>query len=256
MKIIISPAKKMNRNTDEPAVITQPVFLEEAVLLWEKLREMTYEELKHLWGCSDKLAEENYRKLQDFRPDRGSLTPALISYEGIQYQYMAPQVFTRTQWEYVNRHLRILSGMYGLLEPADGVVPYRLEMQARLSGNHGKDLYAFWKDRICCRLTEGEDWILNLASKEYSRVVEPYMPGSIPFITCVFAELSDGKPKIKGTQAKMARGEMVRWMAENGITKAEQLRAFCSLGYVYDETYSAPDTLVFLKKKEKAKNPV
>ena len=250
MKIIISPAKKMNVNGDELIDVTSPMYSEEASWLWGVLRGMELEELRRLWGCSEKLARENWERLHSLELDR-NLTPALISYEGIQYQYMAPLVFSDGQWEYVNRHLRILSGMYGVLRPGDGVVPYRLEMQARLSGSHGKDLYAFWGDKICKSLTEGEDWLLNLASKEYSRAVEPYLPEGLPFVSCVFAELVKGVPKVKGTQAKMARGEMVRWLAQKRITDVSGVKEFASLGYVFEPSLSGETSLVFLKTDEK-----
>ena len=130
MKIIISPAKKMNINTDDMEVKTSPIFLERAIVLMEWIRGMSYEEAKKLWGCNDKIAALNYERFQTMDLKRG-LTPALLAYEGIQYQYMAPHVFEYDQWDYVEDHLRILSGFYGILRPLDGVVPYRLEMQAK-----------------------------------------------------------------------------------------------------------------------------
>ena len=108
MKIIISPAKKMNINTDEPFETTTPVFLKDARVLRGRLREMEYGELKKLWQCNDKIAEENFMRLKELELDT-HLTPAVLSYEGIQYQYMAPQVFSERQWAYVKEHLRILS---------------------------------------------------------------------------------------------------------------------------------------------------
>ena len=164
MKIIISPAKKMNINTDEPFETTVPVFIKEADTLRNRLKELDYGELKKLWKCSDKIAEENFLKLKELDL-YSNVTPAVLSYEGIQYQYMAPQVFSAEQWDYVREHLRILSGLYGVLRPMDGVIPYRLEMQAKLKMGSTQDLYAFWGDRIYRELAEGEDFLLNLASK-------------------------------------------------------------------------------------------
>lgn len=175
------------------------------------------------------------------------LTPALLAYEGIQYQYMAPQVFSERQWAYVKEHLRILSGLYGVLKPMDGVIPYRLEMQAKLRTGDAKDLYAFWSDRIYRELSKGEDFILNLASKEYSRAAEKYAGRETRFVTCIFGELLDGKVKVKGTMAKMARGEMVRWLSEKNITEPEKIKAFTGLSYGYDEGRSTEKELVFLK---------
>ena len=246
MKIIISPAKKMNINTDEPFETTTPVFLKDARVLRGRLREMEYEELKKLWQCNDKIAEENFMRLKELELDT-HLTPAVLSYEGIQYQYMAPQVFSERQWAYVKEHLRILSGLYGVLKPMDGVIPYRLEMQAKLRTGDAKDLYAFWSDRIYRELSKGEDFILNLASKEYSRAAEKYAGRETRFVTCIFGELLDGKVKVKGTMAKMARGEMVRWLSEKNITEPEKIKAFSGLSYVYDEGRSTEKELVFLK---------
>lgn len=246
MKIIISPAKKMNINTDEPFETTTPVFLKDARVLRGRLREMEYEELKKLWQCNDKIAEENFMRLKELELDT-HLTPAVLSYEGIQYQYMAPQVFSERQWAYVKEHLRILTGLYGVLKPMDGVIPYRLEMQAKLRTGDAKDLYAFWSDRIYRELSKGEDFILNLASKEYSRAAEKYAGRETRFVTCIFGELLDGKVKVKGTMAKMARGEMVRWLSEKNITEPEKIKAFSGLSYGYDEGRSTEKELVFLK---------
>ena len=178
------------------------------------------------------------------------LTPALLSYEGIQYQYMAPGVFETRHWDYVQQHLRILSGFYGILRPLDGIVPYRLEMQAKLKMGSTQDLYAFWGDRIYRELAEGEDFLLNLASIEYSRAAEKYIDRKTRFVTCVFGELSDGKVKVKGTMAKMARGEMVRFMAERGVRDAEGLKGFDRLGYRYCQEKSGDKEYVFIKIRE------
>ena len=138
MRIIISPAKKMNINTDDLAYRDLPEFLRQTEQLLERLRGMSYDELKKLWKCSDKIAEQNYERLQNMDLRR-IITPAVLAYEGIQYQYMAPAVFSGEEYEYIQEHLRILSGFYGVLKPFDGVVPYRLEMQAKLSIPKWKD---------------------------------------------------------------------------------------------------------------------
>ena len=133
MKIILSPAKKMNVVSDLLAPQGMPAFLDqtEEILAW--LRTKSYGELKKLWGCNDKIAEQNMDRLRHMDLHR-NLTPAILSYEGIAYQYMAPSVFEDRQLEYVQEHLRILSAFYGVLKPADGVTPYRLEMQAKEIG--------------------------------------------------------------------------------------------------------------------------
>ena len=129
MKIIISPAKKMNIDTDTLACRSIPVFLDETKELLVWMRCLTFGQAKELWKCNDKIAEQNYRRFQEMDLER-NLTPAVIAYEGIQYQYMAPAVFGGAQTDYIQEHLCILSGFYGVLKPFDGVTPYRLEMQA------------------------------------------------------------------------------------------------------------------------------
>lgn len=245
MKIMISPAKKMNRNTDLLPVRKPPRFLEEAKNLCRAVRGLSFEEAQSLWKCNDKLAELNYKRFQDMDLEQ-CLTPALLSYEGLQYQHMAPEVFSREALEYIEENLRILSGFYGVLEPLDGVVPYRLEMQAKLSVNGKKDLYDYWGDKLYQAVTEEDHTVLDLASKEYSRAVRKYLKKGDRFITVEFGELVNGKVRQKGTFAKMARGEMVRFMAENQVKSRKGLEDFCSLGLKYKESLSDEDRMVFI----------
>jgi len=249
MKIIISPAKKMQRKEEEVFEITRPVFYREACCLREQMKQMEFEDLKVLWSCNEKIARENQERLRLYEMDK-NLTGAVIAYEGIQYQYMAPQVFTDSQWAYVKEHLRILSGLYGILRPQDGVIPYRLEMQAKLQIGDHKDLYSFWGDRLYRELTREDRTILNLASKEYSKAIEKYLEKDVRYITCIFGEHIQGKIKVKATKAKMARGEMVRWLSENQIEEPEEIKNFHSLNYVFREEYSSEREFVFLEKEE------
>ena len=210
---------------------------------------------RKLWQCNEKIALLNYGRFKEMDLER-RLTPALLSYEGIQYQYMAPGVFEQGQWDYVQEHLRILSGFYGILKPLDGIVPYRLEMQAKVELPSGiKSLYDYWGSSICRELAADETLIVNLASKEYSRAVEPYLEAHIDYVTCVFGTLAeDGtgglKVKVKATEAKMARGEMVRFMAERGVRDAEGLKGFDRLGYRYCQEKSGDKEYVFTKIRE------
>ena len=147
LKIVISPAKKMNITDEFPCNATVPVFSDRADVLHGILKNKNIQELKTLWKCSDKLAEQSYQRLHAFSPDQ-AVTPALLAYEGIQYQHIAPSVFTDAQWHYVNVHLRILSGFYGILKPTDKVIPYRLEMQAKIRIGDSKNLYEYWGDLL------------------------------------------------------------------------------------------------------------
>lgn len=249
MRIIISPAKKMNVDTDSFPYRDLPEFLTSTEKLCREMQSMSYEELKKLWKCNDQIAQLNVRRLGDMDLRKG-LTPAVLAYEGIQYQYMAPGVFTDGAYAYIQEHLRILSGFYGVLKPFDGVTPYRLEMQAKLKRGQCQDLYAYWGDRLAKALFAETDCILNLASKEYSICISKYLPAPVRFITCVFGEEKNGKVIEKGTMCKMARGEMVRFMAQNQIQTPEQIRSFDRLNYRFDGVRSDESTYVFLRKGE------
>ena len=247
MRIIISPAKKMNVDTDSLSVRDLPAFLERTEEIYRELQSKSPEELQKLWKCNDQIAALNVERLQnmDLRRD---LTPAVLAYEGIQYQYMAPNVFTNREYDYIQEHLRILSGFYGVLRPFDGVTPYRLEMQAKLELCEAKDLYMYWNNSLAEQIFSESDCIINLASKEYSICVSKYLRPSIRFITCIFGEEKDGKIIEKGTMCKMARGEMVRYMAEHQITNPEDIQPFHRLGYVFDPARSDESTYVFVKR--------
>ena len=248
MKIIISPAKKMNIDTDTFAPMGLPVFISRTKELMDYMKGLSYEEAKMLWSCNDKIAAQNFERYAQMDLERG-LTPAILSYEGIQYQYMSPMVFSETALDYVQKNLRILSGFYGIVKPFDGVTPYRLEMQAKASIGGFKDLYEYWGDSLYQELTsDGDHLILNLASKEYSKCIEKYLGENDLFVTCVFGEEIDGKVVQKGTLAKMARGEMVRFLAENEIDSLEGVKNFHGLGYEFSEELSGEKEYIFIKK--------
>ena len=213
MRIIIAPAKKMITDMDSFTVDGLPQFLEQTERLKVILQGMSPKELQTLWKCNDTIAKLNVARLEQMDLRR-NLTPAVMAYKGIQYRCMAPGVMETSRLDYLREHLRILSGFYGLLRPFDGVTPYRLEMQAKLSVDGCRDLYQFWGDRLARQLASETDLVLNLASKEYSKAVEPHLPKSVQFITCMFGEWKDGKVIEKGTQCKIARGEMVRFQSE------------------------------------------
>ena len=248
MKIIISPAKKMNIDDDIFEYRSKPVFFEQAEEIMNYMKNLSYDECKTIWKCSDKLAQLNYDRVVNMDLNY-RLTPALFSYEGIQYQYMGARVLSRDALEYLQDKLRILSGFYGILKPLDGVVPYRLEMQSKFINYKNKDLYEYWADKIANSLFEETNLIINLASKEYSKCVEKYLKNSpgTKFITCVFGEIKGDKVIEKGTLAKMARGEMVRYLAQNKICDLEGLKRFDKLEYKYSQEKSNENTYVFIK---------
>lgn len=253
MQIIISPAKKMKIETDTFTYKDVPLFLSDTSIIAKKLQSMTEEQLKFLWKTNASLTALNVERLRTLDLEK-QLTPALFSYEGLQYQYMAPQVLSQNSLDYLQNHLRILSGFYGILKPFDGITPYRLEMQAKLSLDTSASLYEFWGSRIAEHLTQESDCILNLASKEYSKAIEPHWK-RLPtkehsFVHCVFGELIDGKLVERATMCKMARGAMVRWLSENAITALSEVTEFSDLQFQYNASRSTENSLVFLKTKE------
>lgn len=248
MRIIISPAKKMKVDTDSLNYQQFPPFIEDTQILLKHLRKLSYKEAKTLWKCNDKIAMLNYERIHHMDLHR-NLTPAILAFEGIQYQYMAPVVFQTEEFQYLQTHLRILSGFYGLLHPFDGVVPYRLEMQAKLNGDGFKNLYEFWNSRLAEQLFSESRCIVNLASKEYSKCISKYLDEKTRFVTCVFGEMIENKVVEKGTLVKMARGEMVRFMAEKKIENVEEIKAFNRLDYLFSDQLSDENTYIFLKQK-------
>lgn len=248
MKIILSPAKKMNIDTDSLATRGEPVFLNDTEKILNWMRKKSKKELKLIWKCNDKLTEENYKKIMNMNLSECN-TPAILSYEGIAYQYMAPAVFDKEQLKYIQSHLRILSAFYGVLKPLDRITPYRLEMQAAANVEDSKDLYGFWGDKLYKEVKDDSGIIINLASKEYSKCIKKYLIQGDRFITCDFVEEVAGKLVTKGTYAKMVRGEMVRYMAENNIKEPEEIKNFRGLDYIFREDLSNADKFVFERRK-------
>ena len=247
MKIILSPAKKMIVDTDNLAPVELPVFVEKTAEILSWMNSKSKEELKTIWKCNDKIAEQNFSRLENMDLYNG-LTPAVLAYEGIAFQYMAPSVFEIQQFEYLQNHLRILSAFYGVLKPMDGVTPYRLEMQAKAEIEETTNLYDYWGDLLYHSVIDGSRTIINLASKEYSKCIERYLSDKDNYITITFCELAGDKLVTKGTYAKMARGEMVRFMAENNIENPVDIKKFDRLGYTFRGALSSETEYVFERK--------
>ena len=253
--IIVSPAKKMNVVEGPPYVTSTPRHLGRTQQLLERLQALSYDEAKTLWQCSDRLAQLNYERLHamDLEHD---LTAAVLAYEGIQYQHLAASVLDEKSLAWLDAHLRILSGFYGVLRPCDGVTPYRLEMQAKLAmpGTDEQpattDLYEFWGTTLAHSLATEFDVVVNVASIEYAKAVKPHLAGlGVRLLACLFGTIraSDGRLLQRSTEAKAARGSFVRWCAEQGVTEPEQLREFSERGYRLDQSRSNEDTLVFVR---------
>ncbi|MDO4797176.1 MAG: peroxide stress protein YaaA [Coriobacteriales bacterium] len=246
MRILIAPAKKMVEDPDAMAPLGLPKFVEDAEVLAAWIRGLSYAEQKSLWKCSDAIARQNAERFAHMDVRHG-LTPALLAYDGIQYTYMAPAVFEDGQLAYVQEHLRILSGFYGVLRPMDGVVPYRLEMQAKaVVGGHA-NLYEYWGDRLYQAARDASGILVNLASKEYAKAIERYLGPDDRYVTCVFGELVGGRVVQRGVYAKMARGEMVRFLASVQAQEPQAMREFAWSGYAFDRGRSTDTTYVFVR---------
>ena len=231
MKIIVSPTKQM-----KPAEIyafegTTPQFKSKAEELRNHFANMDYDTLKKTLKASDSIIQNVYTMYHT--PNLAY--PALLTYSGIAFQYMAPDVFSDNELDYVQNHLRILSGMYGMLKPFDLIEPYRLEMQTKCPFS----LYEYWKDDIANALQD--DFIINLASEEYAKCIRKYKQ----IIDIRFVEAN---MKEKGVYAKMARGEMVRYMAEHNVQTLEELKKFDRQNYKFSSENSKENLLVFIRQ--------
>ena len=247
MKIILSPAKKMITDTDSITAVELPEFIDRTAEILSWMKSQSKEELKSIWKCNDKIAEQNFNRLENMDL-YNMLTPAVLSYEGIAFQYMAPSVFENRQFDYIQNHLRILSAFYGVLKPMDGVTPYRLEMQAKAEIEDTKNLYDYWGESLYRSVIDDDRVMINLASKEYSKCIEKYLLDKDKYITVTFCEQSGDKLVTKGTYAKMARGEMVRYMAEKEIENPTDIQKFDRLGYIFRGDLSSESGYVFERK--------
>ena len=266
LQVIISPAKQMRTAQDDFEVPGIPPFAHETARLHRALLDIERNEgsggLQALWNVSDKLLGPCLGTLHEFEPvlknddlDNPALarhlSPAVMSYHGIQYQSMAPEVMDAEQLAWLQSHLWILSGLYGCVRPFHAVEPYRLEMGAKLAVDNVCDLYAFWGDKLARTIAPAGSnaTIVNLASVEYAKAVLPHLAGDVTTVTCLFGEgVRNGKPIQRSTASKKARGSMVRWMAENNIEDANRLTAF-DVGYHYTPELSSPATLVFINEQ-------
>ena len=251
LQAIISPAKQMRSAQDAFEVLGIPPFARETARLHRALLDIERNEgsgsLQALWNVSDKLLGPCLNTPALAR----HLSPAVMSYHGIQYQSMAPEVMDAAQLDWLQNHLWILSGLYGCVRPFHGVEPYRLEMGAKLAVDNARDLYAFWGDKLARTIAPASSnaTIVNLASAEYAKAVLPRLTTDVTVVTCLFGEgIRNGKPIQRSTARKKARGSMVRWMAENKLEDVSGLTAF-DVGYRHFPELSNKNTLVFLNEQ-------
>lgn len=248
LRFVISPAKKMRAQDSPPWPVREPALVGRAEVLARAVRDLGRDEAQRLWACSDRLADLNYERFRTMDLGRDT-TAAAVAYEGIQYTHLAAGVMDEGELAWLDEHLRILSGLYGVLRPLDGVVPYRLEMQARLAVDGARDLYGFWGGALYETLAaEGCDVIVNVASVEYARAVTPWVrPDGPQVTTCIFGVLRDGRLCQPATEAKAARGTFARWCAEQGVETIDELPDFHERGYRLSVERSSDDSLVFVR---------
>ena len=257
MLMVISPAKTLDYDT--PPVTdksTQPRFIEHSAELIEVLREKSPQDIAKLMSLSDKLASLNVARYGSWEREstQQNAKQALLAFKGDVYTGLNAEDFSSDDFAFAQQHLRMLSGLYGLLRPLDLMQPYRLEMGTKLANPRGKDLYTFWGERISQWLNEdleaqGDQVLLNLASQEYFGAVKPKALNA-RVIDTVFKDQKNGQYKIISFYAKKARGLMARYVIKERLQDPEGLKDFNLDGYRFDPASSSENQLVFLRDEQ------
>ena len=252
MLVVISPAKKLDW-TARDVETTTPAFLSDANALAGTARDLTQSDLEKLMHISPDLARLNVERFRDFSdaPDDEETRPAALAFAGDTYQGLEAASLDPDEMSYAQNHLRILSGLYGVLRPLDAIQPYRLEMGSRLKNPRGKSLYDYWGDTIAKALNEqgkatGSETLINCASQEYFGAVD-LDALQLKLITPVFMEEKNGTPKIVSFYAKKARGAMARYIVQNRLNDPASLSDFDAGGYAFSTELSSPDKPVFVR---------
>jgi cytoplasmic iron level regulating protein YaaA (DUF328/UPF0246 family) len=254
MIIILSPAKRLN--FDDPNIAgkhTNPSFLEESEILVDKLKKLSARQLQKLMEINEKLAETNYDRYQNWSSDMDEniARPAILAFRGDVFLGMDPHSYDKQDFDFAQIHLRILSGLHGILKPLDLIRPYRLEMGTQLKIGKFQNLYEFWKDKITQSITNSKAYqidktIINLASKEYFNAVDPdSVNGRI--IEPAFKEFKNGQYRPVHIFMKRARGMMTSYIIKNRIEKPEKIKLFDWDGYEYNDQLTKGDQWVFTR---------
>ncbi len=256
MIVLLSPSKTMDFERSAPmdrARVRDPLFQNEALELVRELRQYNVEELANLMNMSRELARINKERFENFSQNPGAdrVQPAIFAYQGSVYQEIEVESLHSDQLEFSQKHLRIISGLYGILRPMDGIQPYRLEMSTKLQIGEHKNLYQFWQNKLTRCIQEAleelqEDTVINLASKEYYQAID-FKALNARVVTPVFKNLKNNTYKVIGVLAKKARGKMTREIIRQKINKPDQLTGLSLGGYRYSAEYSKKNQLVFLK---------
>ena len=257
MFFVLSPAKNLNEKDPSPVIsFTLPDLLSEAEILMQELRQLAPQQIAELMHVSDKIAllnaERNAAWHTPFTPENAK--QAVFMFNGDVYEGIAANTLKPEQIDYVQQHVRLLSGLYGVLRPLDLMQPYRLEMGTAFANSRGKNLYEFWGDKITDLLNQtlkqaDSDVLINLASQEYFKSVNTKKLNA-RLITPIFKDEKNGKYKIISFYAKRARGLMVRYAAEHGITDPEMLKNFDYEGYSFNEAASNEAEWVFMREEQ------
>ncbi|MGJ3232231.1 MAG: peroxide stress protein YaaA [Oceanicaulis sp.] len=259
MLILLSPAKQLDFSERGHApTMTRPALIERTKALSKTTARLTGPQLQDLMGLSEDLATLNRERFRAFDPDSTEGRPAALAFNGEVYRGLDAPSMSAEDLQYAQQHLRILSGLYGVLRPLDAIQPYRLEMGTRLKTRKGANLYAFWGDDIAKQLKSDLDGhasktIVNLASNEYAKAAKLKSLG-VPVITPDFKEEKDGKLRTLMVYAKQARGAMARWILDNRIEDPAKLKEYDLDGYRYDPDGSSEDTLLFTRPQPAPKN--
>ena len=248
MRLVIAPAKRFHPPEQVYAEVTRPLLVDETQRLLTVMKEKTAEQLQSMLGCSRTLAKQAWQQYQHMDLQaRGSA--ALLTYDGIQYATMAPHVLSDEEMAYLNEHLRIISGFYGILRPSDGIVPHRLEMDTPFHTSFCRSLNDFWGSKVAEVLGEQASVIVDLASAQHSRILKTHLR-RCPLIKCWFKEETATGLREKGVYVKIARGEMVRFAAAIQAQSPQQLKQFSVRGYRFRADLSDPYNYVFSRKEE------
>jgi cytoplasmic iron level regulating protein YaaA (DUF328/UPF0246 family) len=254
MLIVISPAKTLDYQTPLATDrFSQPELLERSSQLIEQAKLLTPAQIASMMSISDKLAMLNVQRFNDWQPpfSPDNARQAILAFKGDVYTGLQAEDFNEQEFDFAQQHLRILSGLYGLLRPLDLMQPYRLEMGIKLATSAGHSLYEFWGDLLTEKLNQAltaqqDNTLINLASDEYFKAINPAnIAGDI--IKPVFLDEKNGKYKVISFYAKKARGMMSRFIIKNRLTHPDQLQDFNTAGYRFDASRSQGHQWVFLR---------
>lgn len=248
MLLLLSPAKTQNFEAPSRAPFsTQPIFKEEINELAKILKGYDANQIAKLMTVSEKIAELNHGRYQNFSDEFTSQNakPALEAFQGDVYRDIETDNYSDTDFEYANDHIRIISGLYGLLRPLDLMQPYRLEMKTKLENPKGKDLYKFWDEKLAQVLNKERTTIVNLASQEYFKAIQKHLTS--PLINITFKEKRGSDYKIVAIYSKLARGTMANWVVKNRIDSPDQLQDFAEDSYKFNKALSSSNELVFTR---------